>query len=66
LLGAPSKPKKTVITDIRDAIKVDSMVLNYGVVNPGKLLGSILVVTNTSDSDQTIDLNLDFSTEIFD
>lgn len=42
------------------------MVLNYGVVNPGKLLGSILVVTNISDFEQTIDLSLDHTTEIFD
>ena len=50
---------KSKITDINDAIEVDSHVLNYGIVNPGKLLGSILVVTNISESEQTIDLSLD-------
>ena len=63
LLGAPNKPK---ITDINDVIEVDSQVLNYGIVNPGKLLGSILVVTNVSESEHTIDLSLDKITEIYD
>lgn len=66
LLGAPDKKKQKPITDINEAIKVDSLVLNYGVVNPGKLLGSILVVSNISDSEQTIDLSLDNTTEIYD
>jgi hypothetical protein len=66
LLGAPAKAKKTPITDINDAIKVDSQVLNYGVVSPGKLLGSIFVVANISDSEQTIEVTIDSSVEVYD
>jgi len=66
LLGKPSKAKKTPITDINDAIKVDSQVLNYGVVSPGKLLGSIFVVANISDSEQTIEVTIDSSVEVYD
>jgi hypothetical protein len=47
-------------------IKVDSQVLNYGNVNPGKLLGSIVVISNVSSEEQTIELSLDSSTEVYD
>lgn len=61
-----TKPKKTPVKDINDVIKVDSQVLNYGVVNPGKLLGSILVISNTSDSEHTVEMSLDANTEAYD
>lgn len=61
-----SKPKKTEVNDINDVIKVDSQVLNYGIVNPGKLLGSILVITNTSDEEHTIEMSLDSKTVTYD
>lgn len=66
LLGAPSKAKKVQITDINDAIRVDSQVLNYGVVSPGKLLGSIFVVANISEGEQTIEVTIDSSVEVYD
>lgn len=66
LLGAPSKAKKVQITDINEAIRVDSQVLNYGVVSPGKLLGSIFVVANISESEQTIEVTIDSSAEVYD
>jgi hypothetical protein len=66
LLGAPSKAKSAPINDIKDAIKVDSFVLNYGVVNPGKLLGSILNVKNVTDKERVIELTLDEKTETYD
>lgn len=66
LLGTSSKAKSTPINDIKDAIKVDSFVLNYGVVNPGKLLGSILNVKNVTDQERVIELTLDETTETYD
>ena len=66
LHGATNKPKASKITDINYAIEVDSHVLNYWIVNPEKLLGSISVVTNISESEQTIDLSLDKINEVYD
>jgi hypothetical protein len=45
---------------------VDSQILNYGIVNPCKLLGSILVVSNLSSDEQTIDLSIDMSKDVYD
>lgn len=66
LLGASSKKKTIVVNDIKDAIKVDSFVLNYGIVNPGKLLGSILNVKNVTDTERVVELSLDQTTEVYD
>lgn len=66
LLNATRSTKKAPVTDINEVIKVDSQVLNYGTVNPGKLLGSILVISNTSDEEQTIEINIDAATETYD
>lgn len=67
LLCGPNKPaKKTGPQDIKDVIKVDSELLNYGTVNPGKLLGSIITVTNRSEFEQTIELSIDTETETYD
>lgn len=45
---------------------MDSQILNYGIVNPCKLLGSILVVSNLSSDEQTIDLSIDMSKDVYD
>ena len=66
LLGTSKAIKKEEPKDIRDIIKVDSQVLNYGTVNPGKLLGSILVITNTSESEQTVELSIDTKNDTYD
>jgi hypothetical protein len=66
LLLTKKPVKKTGPLDIKDVIKVDTEVLNYGTVNPGKLLGSIIVITNTSEEEQTIELSIDAQTEIYD
>jgi hypothetical protein len=66
LLSNSKSAKKTPVNDINDVIKVDSQVLNYGNVNPGKLLGSIVVISNVSSEEQTIELSLDSSTEVYD
>jgi len=46
LLGVTCKPKASKIADINDTIEANSQVPNYGIVNPGKLLGSFLMITN--------------------
>lgn len=66
LLNSSKPSKNTGPQDIKDVIKVDSEVLNYGVVNPGKLLGSILNITNMSEIEQVIDISIDNETEVYD
>ena len=66
LLLNTKNPKKSEPQDIKDIIKTDIEVLNYGTVNPGKLLGSIIMITNTSDEEQTIDLSIDGQNKIYD
>jgi hypothetical protein len=66
LLKAGRETKKTPVNDIKEAIRVDSQVLNYGNVNPGKLLGSIINISNVSNDEQTIELSLDTKTETYD
>ena len=65
-LLSKTKTSKKQINDINDAIKVDSQLLNYGVVNPCKLLGSILMVSNLSSDEQTINLSTDTANDIYD
>lgn len=40
--------------------------LNYGIVNPCKLLGSILIISNLSSDEQTLDLYIDTSNDVYD
>lgn len=52
--------------DVTKVIQVDSNVINYGKFICGKMLGSTLVITNTSNQEQIIDMSIDNSTEIYD
>jgi len=66
LLNSTKQPKAPEPQDIKDIISVDSPVLNYGNVHPSKLLGSIIMITNKSSQDQTIEIFIDSNTEIYD
>lgn len=52
--------------NISKTIQVDSFVLNFGTFYPEKLLGSILLVQNVTDTDQVVELNIDQKTQIYD
>jgi len=50
-------PKETpIITDVNEAIEVDSQVINFGTFMPGKLLGSTLLVKNKTKQEQVIQM----------
>lgn len=42
------------VTDINDILEVDSNVINYGQFICGKILGSTLLLSNLSDTDQIV------------
>lgn len=48
--------------NIQKTISVDSFVLNFGTFFPEKLLGSLLLVSNTTDTDQIVELSIDGKT----
>lgn len=49
----------TVPVDINSFIAVDSQVINFGKFVSGKILGSTLMVTNTSAKDQILEIFID-------
>jgi hypothetical protein len=53
------------ITDISKVIEVDSRVLNYGEFYPGKILGSTLLVQNTSPVEQIVEIAVDVSAHFY-
>lgn len=48
--------------NISKTIQVDSQVLNFGTFYPEKLLGSILLVQNVTETEQVVELNIDSKT----
>lgn len=46
------------VTDINEILDIDSNVINYGQFICGKILGSTLLLTNTSNEDQVINMGI--------
>lgn len=46
------------VPDINDILDVDSNVINYGQFICGKILGSTLLLTNMSENDQIVSMNM--------
>ena len=45
--------------DINKVIQLDSQVINFGKFVSGKILGSTLQVTNTSNKEQVVEMSVD-------
>jgi hypothetical protein len=54
-----SKPVEPVETDVTKIVTVDSQVINYGKFICGKILGSTLLVSNTSSQEQIVQILID-------
>ena len=50
--------ENTNFTDITEILDVDSNVINYGQFICGKILGSTLLLTNVSEQDQIVTMNI--------
>lgn len=55
--------KKNVLLD--EIIEVDSHIINFGDFYPGKLLGSTLLVRNTSKTEHIVQLTLDSESKTY-
>jgi len=53
------KFKRNTVVDIREAIELDAKILNYGKFYTGKVLGSRLIIKNTSSHEQELEICID-------
>jgi hypothetical protein len=56
-------PTRAAPQDISKIIEVDSKIINFSTFFPGKMLGSTLLVTNISKSEQILDIQIDSENE---